>query len=115
MVDYARGRMARRKKRDSQNCESRHRSSAKRNLLLTCRLLCSNESMESRTLISVEEYLRSVYRPDCDYVDGEVQERNLGEQDHSSAQREIILSLGQRRREWNITILPEQRVQVSAT
>ena len=35
--------------------------------------------MASRTLISVEEYLRTSYRPDCDYVDGEVLERNMGE------------------------------------
>ncbi len=39
--------------------------------------------MASRTLISVEEYLRTSYRPDCDYVDGEVLERNVGELDHS--------------------------------
>ena len=31
------------------------------------------------TLVSVEEYLHTSYQPDCDYVDGEVQERNLGE------------------------------------
>jgi hypothetical protein len=32
--------------------------------------------------ISEEEYLKTVYRPDCDYVDGEVLERNLGTFDH---------------------------------
>ncbi|HLI64222.1 MAG TPA: hypothetical protein VKV05_12550 [Terriglobales bacterium] len=31
--------------------------------------------------VTIEEYLRSCYRPDCDYVDGELQERNLGELD----------------------------------
>ena len=64
--------------------------------------------------VSVEEYLRTGYRPDCDYLDGNVVERNLGEFDHSSAQREILLSLV-----WNYPnlrerILPEQRVQVNA-
>jgi hypothetical protein len=29
----------------------------------------------------VSEYLRFIYEPDCDYVDGELQERNLSEQD----------------------------------
>jgi hypothetical protein len=29
--------------------------------------------------ISVEEYLHTVYRPDCDYVEGVVEKRNLGE------------------------------------
>jgi len=42
--------------------------------------------METRTPISEQEYLSTAYSPDCDYVDGEVQERNLGEWDHSSAQ-----------------------------
>jgi len=28
--------------------------------------------------ISLEEYLNTCYRPDCDYVDGEVLERNFG-------------------------------------
>jgi hypothetical protein len=35
------------------------------------------------TLISIEEYLRTSYHPDCDYVDGEIQERNLGEREHA--------------------------------
>jgi len=34
--------------------------------------------MSSTTLISVQEYIATSYRPDCDYVDGEVRERNLG-------------------------------------
>ena len=33
--------------------------------------------MATRALIPVEVYLTSVYRPDCDYVDGEVLERLL--------------------------------------
>src|SRR5580704_12261637 len=35
--------------------------------------------MSAPTLISVEEYLASSYKPDCDYVDGHIEERNLGE------------------------------------
>ena len=35
---------------------------------------------------SLAEYLRTSYHPDCDYVDGEVQERNLGEFDHAAIQ-----------------------------
>ena len=34
------------------------------------------------TLISVEEYLSTSYHPDCDYVDGELEERNVGEYSH---------------------------------
>jgi hypothetical protein len=39
--------------------------------------------------IPVEEYLRTIYHPDCDYVDGEVVERNLGEQSHGRLQLNI--------------------------
>jgi hypothetical protein len=46
--------------------------------------------MKTAALIPVEEYLRTVYRPDCDYVDGEVLERNLGELDHSDLQSEFV-------------------------
>ena len=39
--------------------------------------------------ISLEEYLHTMYRPDCDYVDGVVEERNLGELDHGLAQTRL--------------------------
>src|SRR6266446_6344575 len=71
--------------------------------------------MASRTLISVEEYLRTSYRPDCDYVDGEVVERNMGEYDHSRPQGRTLVYLMSREERWGITAVPEQRVQVSAT
>jgi Uma2 family endonuclease len=71
--------------------------------------------MPSRTLISVEEYLRTSYRPDCDYVDGEVQERNLGEWDHANLQIAIGAYLRVRQRQWGVQVVVEQRVQVSPT
>ena len=71
--------------------------------------------MASTTLISVSEYLRNSYRPDCDYVDGKIEERNVGEHDHAALQAALILWFGQRQQEWNIEVLPEQRIQISAT
>lgn len=71
--------------------------------------------MASSTLITVQEYLSTSYRPDCDYVDGVVLERNLGEKDHSKTQREFIIYLGAKQRQWGIHVFPEQRVQVSAS
>jgi Uma2 family endonuclease len=65
--------------------------------------------------VSVEEYLASNYRPDCDYVDGEVQERNLGEKEHAIMQRALVLLFGLNRRNWGVEVYPELRVQVSAT
>jgi Uma2 family endonuclease len=69
--------------------------------------------MATATQISVEQYLKTSYRPDCDYLDGEVRERNLGEFDHATLQAAIVAWFHNRRREWNILVVPEQRVQVS--
>jgi Uma2 family endonuclease len=66
------------------------------------------------TQVSVEEYLHTSYRPDRDYVDGEVLERNLGERDHGSVQREILFYLATRYPGLRRRLLPEQRVQVRA-
>jgi len=71
--------------------------------------------MASTTLVSVSEYLRSSYRPDCDFVDGKLEERNVGEHDHAALQAALILWFGQHQEEWNIEVLPEQRIQISPT
>lgn len=68
-----------------------------------------------KDLVSVEEYLNTVYRPDCDYVDGELVDRNVGEKDHAKLQWEILSLLHRRSAEWNIFPIHETRVQVSAT
>jgi Uma2 family endonuclease len=71
--------------------------------------------MPAGTLVSVEEYLETCYRPDREYIDGVVVERNVGEDDHSGLQGELVTYLGVRKKKWNIRIRPEQRVQVSPT
>src|SRR5260370_40621027 len=71
--------------------------------------------MPTGTLISVEEYLATSYEPDCDYVDGHIEERNLGEFDHSSLLTAVAAYFFARRKQWNITVVVEQRVQVSPT
>ena len=63
--------------------------------------------------ISVEEYLRTSYHPDCDYVDGEVQERNLGEFDNAAVQMFLGNWFFQHRQEWQLHVLPEMRIRVS--
>jgi Uma2 family endonuclease len=65
------------------------------------------------TAVTVQEYLTTVYESDCDYVDGEVQERNLGTFDHARLQGAIIAYFYARRKEWGICVVPEQRVQVA--
>ena len=45
--------------------------------------------MANGTMVSLEEYLTTAYEPDCDFVDGDLEERNLGEWDHSRLQLKI--------------------------
>ena len=71
--------------------------------------------MASATLIPVLEYLNTTYRPDCDFVDGEVRERNAGEQPHSSIQIIVAAIFHAQRDAWQVRVLPEQRVQVTPT
>jgi hypothetical protein len=42
--------------------------------------------MATSTSIPISEYRQTTYRPDCDYIDGEVKERNVGEQPHGYLQ-----------------------------
>lgn len=69
--------------------------------------------MSSRTLVSVEEYLHTSYDPDCDYVDGAIVERNVGETDHSDCQGRIYAYFLNRSRQLRVYPLVEERVQVS--
>ena len=64
----------------------------------------------STVLVSVEEYLHTSYDPDCDYVEGVIEERNVGEKDHSRLQGKLFAffyGLGEPFHAW-----PELRVQV---
>ncbi len=69
--------------------------------------------MAVATQVSVEEYLKTVYRPDRDYVDGVVEERNSGQLDHSLVQARLIGSIMRQSRE--ILPLPEWRFQITPT
>jgi Uma2 family endonuclease len=40
-------------------------------------------------LISVDEYLHTSFHPDCDFIEGEVVERNVGKRRHGYAQARI--------------------------
>ena len=63
-------------------------------------------------LVPVEQYLRTVYRPDCDYIDGEVVERNMGETPHGCLQTFFAFFFRVREEEWNVQALTETRLQV---
>lgn len=64
-------------------------------------------------LTTLSEYLKTSYHPDRDFVDGEVQERNLGEFEHAAIQAFLTSWFFQHRDEWHLQVLPEMRIQVS--
>ena len=66
-------------------------------------------------LIAIEKYLRTVYRPDRDYIDGEVLKRNIGETPHARLQSFFLAFFRTHEDQWHIEALPELRVQVAPT
>jgi Uma2 family endonuclease len=67
------------------------------------------------TVVPLSEYLATSYRPDCEYLDGELLERNVGEWDHSRLQSLLSRYLGNLEKQWGILVVLAQRVQVKAT
>ena len=63
--------------------------------------------------VPLEVYLTTSWEPDAEYVDGVIEERPMGEYDHSSWQHAIELWFAQHAKEWDIRIRPELRIQVS--
>ena len=68
--------------------------------------------MQTSALVTVEEYLNTSYDPDCDYVDGVIEERNVGELEHADLQSAIVTFLRNRQKQWGVFAVVEQRVQV---
>jgi len=65
--------------------------------------------------ISLQQYLRTTYEPDCDFVDGFLEERRMGENAHSTIQVELIYWFRHRQDEWKIRVKSELRTRVSDT
>jgi Uma2 family endonuclease len=61
--------------------------------------------------VSVEEYLSTVFEHDCEYVDGVIEERDLGEFEHAYVLGILVTWFNNHRGDWDVYALPEQRVQ----
>jgi Uma2 family endonuclease len=69
--------------------------------------------MATISQIPLDEYLGTSFRPDREYVDGEIRERNVGKWEHARVQWLMALWFGTHEKEWGITGSTEQRVRVS--
>jgi Uma2 family endonuclease len=69
----------------------------------------------SSTFVSVEEYLRSSFDPDAESIDGQIQERAVGENDHSAWRAAICAWFQQQAKQGQVRVRPEFRVQVAPT
>lgn len=70
--------------------------------------------MASATLIPVSEYLSTTYRPDCDYIDGELKERNVGEISHSFLQSILAALFNRNHRLWQAVAGTALRIQIGS-
>jgi len=71
--------------------------------------------MATAAHISLSEYLETSYRPDCEYVDGEIRERNVGKWEHARVQALLAAWFSNHEKEWGVMVSTEQRVQVSSS
>lgn len=70
--------------------------------------------MATATLVTVEEYLTHTYEPDCDFVAGVLEERNVGQKDHSKVQLRIAAWFLNRSQSLGLASFVEIRIRVSA-
>ena len=68
----------------------------------------------SEELWTVREYLRTTWSPDREFVDGRIEERNLGEKEHSIIQRYLTVLFAIKRAEWAVEVFPELRTQTQS-
>ncbi len=83
--------------------------------MATAESLPNEESRESLR-VPLEVYLHcSDWEPDAEYVDGEIEERPMGQNDHSAWQNAIAMWFNRHAKEWNVRVRPELRVRVAET
>jgi Uma2 family endonuclease len=66
-------------------------------------------------LWTIEEYLRTSWSPDRELVNGRIEERNLGEREHSIIQRYLTSLFDRMRDAWEAEVYPGLRTQTGTT
>jgi len=70
--------------------------------------------MATATRIPIEQYLTTPYEPDAEYVNGEIEERNVGEYDDNAVQWAILDWFRRHDKEWRTRTIQEQRTRLAA-
>jgi Uma2 family endonuclease len=72
--------------------------------------------MSTKVLMDVGEYLHTSFDgPDCEYLDGEVVERNMGELPHGRVQFTLARLIWEAGRRLGVQVVPAVRIRVSPT
>ena len=69
--------------------------------------------MATETAIPLAQYLSTAYEPDCDYVDGEIEARNVGERTHARLQLKVSSYLLTHYESAGFSVFTEIRVRVT--
>jgi Uma2 family endonuclease len=65
------------------------------------------------TQIALGEYLQTAYRPDMEYIEGELRERDVGKTDRARVQALLTIRFGTHEREWHVFVTAKQRIRVA--
>jgi len=71
--------------------------------------------VSTQTLIPIEEYLRTAYEPDAEFVDGRIVERSMPEDPHSAVQVRLVQLFTPVSPGNNLYLRTELRMRLSAT
>ena len=71
--------------------------------------------MATTHLVSVEEYLRTTFQPDAEYIEGRIVQRSVPQFDHGRLQLQLGACFYAHEKEWNVIGVSEVRVQVQPT
>ena len=70
--------------------------------------------MTASAQISMTEYLNSTFEPDAEYVNGEIEQRHVGEYDHNAVQMAVLLWFHQQDKQWRTRSVQEQRTRLKS-
>src|SRR5215472_722136 len=63
--------------------------------------------------VPLEEYLNTSYEPDCDYVDGVLEDRNVGKRKHGETQAAVAAFFFSLKKRLHIRVATELRMRVA--